>query len=242
MTLLKHGVAAAITLAGALAFSGVALAAPTDFIDHGHYTTDTNNGLDWLDVTISVNQSYNYVSSQFGSGGEYEGWRYATGVEFNRMVSSWTGSVIADTYYLRVTHPEGNIDGLHFLLGSTLDTYNVHVYGLTYDERFHSEEGATWDYTLGTIDDLHVDRFGLTRDAVRSAAYISDNDIYRSYDDKTVAHSNPRYEWERDYNIGNYLVRDTLAPVPVPAAVWLMGSGLLGLLGYSRHRKPTIAD
>ena len=27
-----------------------------------------------------------------------------------------------------------------------------------------------------------------------------------------------------------------IAPVPVPAAVWLMGSGLLGLAGYSRKR------
>ena len=28
----------------------------------------------------------------------------------------------------------------------------------------------------------------------------------------------------------------TLQPVPIPAAVWLMGSGLLGLVGYSRKR------
>ena len=28
-----------------------------------------------------------------------------------------------------------------------------------------------------------------------------------------------------------------VAPVPVPAAVWLFGSGLLGLLGVARRRK-----
>ncbi|MDH3590183.1 MAG: VPLPA-CTERM sorting domain-containing protein, partial [Gammaproteobacteria bacterium] len=28
-----------------------------------------------------------------------------------------------------------------------------------------------------------------------------------------------------------------VAPVPVPAAVWLMGSGLLGLAGMRRRRK-----
>jgi len=29
----------------------------------------------------------------------------------------------------------------------------------------------------------------------------------------------------------------TPAPVPIPAAIWLMGSGLLGLTGFSRRRK-----
>jgi hypothetical protein len=28
-----------------------------------------------------------------------------------------------------------------------------------------------------------------------------------------------------------------ISQVPVPAAVWLFGSGLLGLLGVARHRK-----
>ncbi|MGB5426834.1 MAG: VPLPA-CTERM sorting domain-containing protein, partial [Gammaproteobacteria bacterium] len=27
------------------------------------------------------------------------------------------------------------------------------------------------------------------------------------------------------------------SPVPVPAAVWLFGSGLLGLVGMARHKK-----
>jgi len=28
-----------------------------------------------------------------------------------------------------------------------------------------------------------------------------------------------------------------MSPVPVPAAVWLFGSGLLGLAGFARRRK-----
>ena len=30
-----------------------------------------------------------------------------------------------------------------------------------------------------------------------------------------------------------------VAPVPVPAAVWLFGSGLLGLVGLARRKKKT---
>jgi hypothetical protein len=36
--------------------------------------------------------------------------------------------------------------------------------------------------------------------------------------------------------IGSYLVRD-LSPVPVPAALWLFGTALIGLVGMSRRRK-----
>ena len=31
----------------------------------------------------------------------------------------------------------------------------------------------------------------------------------------------------------------TFTPVPVPAAVWLFGSGLLGLIGFARRKKTT---
>ena len=32
----------------------------------------------------------------------------------------------------------------------------------------------------------------------------------------------------------------TSAPVPLPAAVWLFGSGLMGLVGVSRRRKAAV--
>lgn len=47
------------TMAAILAAScNVANAA---FIDSGTYLTDTTSGLDWLDVTASVNRTYNDV-------------------------------------------------------------------------------------------------------------------------------------------------------------------------------------
>ena len=36
---------------------------------------------------------------------------------------------------------------------------------------------------------------------------------------------------------GNNCVVDVPAPVPVPAALWLMGSGLIGLMGVVRSKK-----
>lgn len=40
-------------------------------------TLDTDSGLQWLDVNLSTNRSFNDVSSQFGSGGDFAGFRYA---------------------------------------------------------------------------------------------------------------------------------------------------------------------
>ena len=40
-------------------------------------TLDTDTLLQWLDLTESTNLSFNFVSIQFGPGGQFEGWEYA---------------------------------------------------------------------------------------------------------------------------------------------------------------------
>jgi hypothetical protein len=48
----------------------------------------------------------------------------------------------------------------------------------------------------------------------------------------------PDEDWSPQCNIltSVYVATDSLTPVPVPAAVWLFGSGLLGLAGIARRR------
>jgi hypothetical protein len=41
------------------------------------------------------------------------------------------------------------------------------------------------------------------------------------------------------WNINANLTPVIVDPIPVPAAVWLFGSGLLGLVGVAQHRKKT---
>jgi hypothetical protein len=47
-------------------------------VDYGSFTRDTSTNLDWLDLTLSTNRSFNDVSTQFGPGGDFDGFRYAT--------------------------------------------------------------------------------------------------------------------------------------------------------------------
>ncbi len=47
----------------------------------GLITRSVGQGLDWLDVTYTIGQSYDTTLSQMGVGGILEGFRYATGAE-----------------------------------------------------------------------------------------------------------------------------------------------------------------
>lgn len=49
-------------------------------------TIDTATGLVWLDWTATVSQSYDTVRSELVPGGQYEGWRYATGLEISTLI------------------------------------------------------------------------------------------------------------------------------------------------------------
>ena len=48
-------------------------------------TLDTNTGLEWLDVDRSIGRAAIDVSSQFGVGGDFEGWRYADRSEVHTL-------------------------------------------------------------------------------------------------------------------------------------------------------------
>ncbi len=52
----------------------------------GSITRDTATGLDWLDVPISQGRTFLDVAGEFGSGGDFEGFRHATEAEFQSLV------------------------------------------------------------------------------------------------------------------------------------------------------------
>lgn len=59
-------------------------------------TRDTASNLDWLDLTITANQSWNQVNSQLAT--TYAGFRFATDAELNilRTNAGFVGSALAD--------------------------------------------------------------------------------------------------------------------------------------------------
>jgi hypothetical protein len=121
---------AVATLSAALILQPMLLtAAPLALIDEGQTTFDPNTGLRWLDITLSTNRTYNDVSSQFGVGGDYFGYRYATSEEVSILFQN---AGLPELAYPGVPGYSAEAAALISLLGPTYgDTTFGYIYGIT---------------------------------------------------------------------------------------------------------------
>ncbi|MFV1872890.1 MAG: PEP-CTERM sorting domain-containing protein [Oleiphilus sp.] len=210
--------------------STVSFTSSAAIIDSGSYFTDTDADLQWLDVTATVYRSYADISAQFGVGGEFTGWRYATINEFESLLASWTGVSGPINTQVFTTGTSPSVDGLSMLFGSTLDTLWIERFGQTWDSLQGYAEGEGIDYTLGILADSFMND-----QTQRQVAAIWDNDAgsldYYTTNDRQVELSTARFE------IGSYLVRsasenqpDDEVTVTEPSHLILLGAGLFGLV------------
>lgn len=173
-------------------------------------TRDTISGLDWLDLTETNNMSRNYVLTQLGSGGQFDGWRYASSAE---TVALWANFGVDLS-----TTPLGPTSGLDPSIVIAAETLG----GIL-------DEPSLPYWTLGlTSDNNPMNTFHYAR---LGALYISDFNwtIFSGVDGEYIA------TYDANEVTSHYLVQTS--PVPVPAAVWLFGSGLLGLISVAKRKK-----
>jgi hypothetical protein len=177
-------------------------------------TRDTSSGKEWLDLTATVNRSRVDIRSELGVGGEFEGWNYASYTAINTFFDAFGGS---GNYDGRSTENNGLFDLIAPYWG---DLYCA-------NSGCNPGEGGSkfltsgvynvqlGDYWLGTISDLAADSGSATSDYVNSHHYYTSETTF-------------------DLGTGSALFRYTSA-VPIPAAAWLFGTGLLGLIGVGRR-------
>lgn len=200
-----------------------------EIISYYGYTHDTNSSivtdgeLEWLrwDVTDVGDYTVNEVISMY----ETEGWRLASNAEMVQLIEDFN----FQTGFTAIE--EANLDtGLSLLAGDLYLPYLrfFEMFGITnvdacpYDSCdaslavYGSDEDNDNFVKFATvaIDVIGVDEFG--------SVHLSTD--FQSLDSEYHG---------SDYESGIALVR----VVPVPAAAWLFGMGLIGLIGTARRKK-----
>jgi hypothetical protein len=174
---------------------------------------DTSTNLDWLMLTETNGMSYSHVITQLGVGGMFEGFRYASSAE---VVSLFANNFSIDLSYGSVHSPNNIVDpGIELAattLGNIANEWNaVYPFGVAgIVPEIHVSPFPMRQY-IGAMDALNIYGYNIYWDAVEHGIQESHSQTY----------------------IGSYLVR----PVPIPGAVWLLGSGLVGLLGLRKKFK-----
>jgi hypothetical protein len=169
----------------------------------GSLTTDSESGLQWLDLDLSTDISYNSMLTELSDGGLYAGYRYATASEVGTL---FINADIPDVNSGSAANV-GPAQDLITLLGATKSFRGVdEIFGITATMTTTGEVGAV--------------------SAILDHSY---NGGVAFYDANTV--SGPVYGLDyNDVSVGNWLVKT--AEVPIPSAFILFSSALacLGML------------
>ncbi|MFQ5642636.1 MAG: VPLPA-CTERM sorting domain-containing protein [Thiogranum sp.] len=207
---------------------------PTDLVT-GSYppeSTMTSTSLDLSAYNGSMSELSLYAWGRTGDltlvledydiGGFYE-------YSFKQTVGVWLKDINGDTFYGLGFGTNGgnawNEEGGGFSWWSQWDTEKDNIYGVSiYLDSGFSNWGNAWDTPdLDTIDPLTIDAAYYT--------WTGGDGLY--YEDSDLS----AYSGAQLPVIGFDDIRLEVTTVPVPAAIWLFGSGLIGLMGIARRRK-----
>lgn len=193
-------------------------------VNNGTFSTDLDSDLDWLKLTETLDLSYNEVSAEFGVGGNFDGWRYATIAEFDTLLSNAgavasTGCAVGVTYcgwttenngfyawfsqYIGVTNDQGYVTSV--INGETVQELAGWSYGLLADSASATERYAGW---LSNRSDANKSP---TKDYIANPFHVTWKDQQSSA------------------TRGSFLVRSSVSAVPLPPSLLLFASSLIAL-------------
>ena len=106
-------------------------------------------------------------------------------------------------------------------------SYTLEVYG------FEVTDLRVLDSTGQVVSQLTFDGYFDTQNGTLDMFYYGDQTLYSG---TSYTFNSASYPLLYDQNSAFSMTSVTVSPVPVPAAVWLFGSGLVGLAGIARRK------
>lgn len=197
------------------------------FTDEGLYHLDHNTGLSWLNfsdlVAGDLTLGYSVTDNQewFGK----TGWRLPTYTEVYGLFGTFFGDDFVDSGDGTMTFAEG--DGTSNILperNSWLMDFGTDAIATT--GSIISEDALINSIGLYLDENNVVQMMGVEFDTLNLTTTIYGMDYNRTDLDINTFYTEEGY--------GVFMVYDTV--VPIPAAIWLFGSGLIALLGIARRK------
>ncbi len=225
-----------------IALVGLMLSLSTNaaIIDLGNITRDTATGLDWLDVTQTLDLSHDQVTAQMGIGGAYEGWRYATMAELDQVITDFGYTAVTSGCWATSLHcDDTNIGGQIAIIDTMIRTLGDT--GKAYLENTHSgltASPAAAGFTRGLLGSQNANLGNYDNALIFDGNYVYQSNGFPAgdYQDRVITAYASTPSSYHSSEMGSFLVATTPS-VPIPAAAWLFGSGLISLTGLSRKRK-----
>lgn len=192
--------------------------AKANVLDYGPYQYDIQHALYWLDLTATANMSYDTVFNRITNPNDVLwGWSYATGAQFEDLMEAYGATPMCDDCSI---HYFGWWEGNNGVVADVLCDFGIlgdypkyfYSYGILADH--YTSNGSYYHYwaRLYNADDV-----------------LNAGQIYTHRTEHTVDYAN--------MEAGSFLIRTDLPSVPLPPALWLLGSGLIGILGVRRKLK-----
>lgn len=193
---------------------------------------DTSSGIEWLKLTETNGLNYNDVSAQLGAGGTYEGLRYATSAEVVNLYAANFFIDLSEGATDTITGPfDSRIQDVANALGNIVNQLNLQIYPF-------GVLGFTADVFTGIQKPTQPPKPPAPQPAhERLGAYYYSPNMDLTTGDNVYNTANEYYNWDVNSNVawGHYLV----SAVPLPSAVWLFGSGVIGLFGVTMRKQRT---